>query len=98
MSEDLLFRPFNDSPNTLKHMKQLLLAMGVTLLLVVPIMASPHFKNDRGFKKEFFQAKIITGKVTNDKGEPLANVTVQVKGSNKSTVTNADGSFSIDLP
>ncbi len=39
---------------------------------------------------------IITGRVTDEEGNPLSGVTVQVKGANTSTVTNAEGEFSID--
>jgi len=38
----------------------------------------------------------IKGRVANEKGEPLEGVTVTVKGTKKATVTNSDGSFSID--
>ena len=41
--------------------------------------------------------RTITGKVTNEKGESLADVSVQVKGSSKATITSANGSFSIDV-
>ena len=41
--------------------------------------------------------RTITGNVTNEKGEPLAEVSVQVKGSTKATITSANGSFSIDV-
>src|SRR5258706_783662 len=38
---------------------------------------------------------IIRGKVTNEKGEPLASVTITIKGQNKSAVTNNEGEFRI---
>ena len=38
----------------------------------------------------------ISGKITNEKGEPLSGATVQVKGSGKATTTAEDGSFSFD--
>ncbi len=41
--------------------------------------------------------RTITGNVTNEKGEPLAEVSVLVKGSSKATLTSANGSFSIDV-
>lgn len=41
--------------------------------------------------------RTISGRVTNEKGEPLPNVTVQVKGASKSTLTDSDGSFSIEV-
>lgn len=39
----------------------------------------------------------IKGKVTNEKGEPLLGATVQVKGTNQSTVANTEGYFSLDV-
>jgi TonB-dependent starch-binding outer membrane protein SusC len=41
--------------------------------------------------------RTITGTVTNDKGEPLSGVSVQVKGSTNATTTAANGSFTIDV-
>lgn len=45
----------------------------------------------------FFKKFTITGKVIDEKGEPLSEVIVRVKGTNKSTVTNREGTFSIDI-
>jgi TonB-linked SusC/RagA family outer membrane protein len=42
-------------------------------------------------------ASVISGKVTNDKGEPLSGATIQVKGSSKAATTSADGTFSIEV-
>lgn len=42
--------------------------------------------------------RVITGTVTDDKGAPLPNVSVSVKGTNTGTITKADGSFSLTLP
>jgi len=39
----------------------------------------------------------ITGKVANEKGEPLPGVSVLEKGTNNGTSTKADGSFAIDV-
>jgi TonB-linked SusC/RagA family outer membrane protein len=43
-------------------------------------------------------ANIVTGKVTNNREEPLAGVSVTVKGSNVGTSTDVKGSYSIDVP
>src|SRR5690242_6031306 len=43
------------------------------------------------------QSKMISGNVTSDSG-PLAGVTVQVKGTNISSLTGEDGSFTIGVP
>lgn len=48
--------------------------------------------------EESAPARTITGKVTDEKGTPLAGVTVQVRGSEGVTTTAADGSFSIEVP
>lgn len=40
----------------------------------------------------------VKGKVTDDKGQPLAGVSVTVKGSNTGVVTDAAGSYSINVP
>ena len=39
--------------------------------------------------------RTITGTVTNEQGEPLGDVSVQVKGANNATTTAANGTFSI---
>lgn len=46
----------------------------------------------------FAQTIAIKGKVANDKGEPLANATVVVKGTKNGTTTNESGEFSINVP
>lgn len=47
----------------------------------------------------FAQSKTVTGKVINQQtNEPMQDVTVNVKGTNNSTTTAADGSFSISVP
>lgn len=40
----------------------------------------------------------VTGKVTSAAGEPLAGVSVTVKGSRTGTVTDANGNFSLTVP
>ena len=56
-----------------------------TLAIQSPVSAS-----------EFLPPPPITGKVTDDKGQPLAGATILVKGTGKGTKTDANGSFSID--
>ena len=55
--------------------------------------AQPDLK--QGSEIENFY-KDITGKVTDDKGEPLVGVSVLVKGTSRGTVTNSIGSFTIN--
>lgn len=40
----------------------------------------------------------VQGTVTDEKGEPLVGVTIQVKGTNSGTATDAEGKFSIEAP
>src|ERR1700730_15964166 len=45
------------------------------------------------------QSRIVTGKVTDARdNSPLPGVSVQVKGTNTGTVTDAEGNFSISVP
>ena len=42
--------------------------------------------------------KTITGRVTDDKGVPIPNASVIVKGTKTGTVTKADGTYSLSVP
>lgn len=44
------------------------------------------------------QTRSVKGKVTDETGEPLSGVTIQVKGSRTTTQTNASGDFTIAVP
>ncbi len=47
----------------------------------------------------FAQQRTVTGKVIHQQtNEPMQGVTVNVKGTDRSTVTGADGSFSVSVP
>src|SRR5688500_9293094 len=50
------------------------------------------------FAGQVFAQKTITGKVTDDKGIPIANVSVVVTGTTTGTVTKSDGTFSLAIP
>ncbi|MEO8173301.1 MAG: TonB-dependent receptor plug domain-containing protein, partial [Sediminibacterium sp.] len=43
------------------------------------------------------QTRTLKGRVTDDKGSPVANVTVTVKGTTTGTTTNATGDFTIGV-
>lgn len=57
------------------------------------------FRDDPGSKttEDNPAAKVIRGKVTNERGDPLAGVSILVKGTSRGTATNANGSFSISV-
>ena len=46
----------------------------------------------------FAQTKTITGKVTDDKGNPVSGATVMVKGSKGGTSTDSSGNFTLQVP
>ncbi|HCL05792.1 MAG TPA: SusC/RagA family TonB-linked outer membrane protein [Chitinophagaceae bacterium] len=46
----------------------------------------------------YAQTKTVTGKVQDESGVPLANVSVQVKGTRLGAVSAADGTFSLSVP
>ena len=50
-------------------------------------------------KNEILQDVIVTGKVTDkNTGQPLAGVSIQIKGSNAGTSSDANGNYSINVP
>jgi TonB-linked SusC/RagA family outer membrane protein len=50
------------------------------------------------FAGQLFAQKTISGKVTDDKSNPLANVSVLVKGTNTGTVSKVDGTYTLTVP
>ena len=64
-------------------MRKLLLTLSAIFLLLI---------------SGFAQKRTITGTVTDEKGNPIANATVQVKGTTIGTTTNVDGTYSISAP
>lgn len=44
------------------------------------------------------QGRTVTGKVTDDKSNPIPNVSVMVKGTRLGTVTKDDGTYSLTVP
>jgi TonB-linked SusC/RagA family outer membrane protein len=46
----------------------------------------------------FAQSRSITGVVSDESGNPLADVSVQVKGTKLGTVTSVDGHYSLSVP
>ncbi len=64
-------------------MRKLCLMLSAIFLLLLNTMA---------------QTRTVTGKVTDEKGAPIPNVSVLVRGTTNGTTTATDGSYSITLP
>ena len=47
---------------------------------------------------QLWAQRTVTGTVTDDRGNPLGNVSVIIKGTNQGTVTTTDGRYSISVP
>ncbi len=68
------------------------LAMGLNLRCTAPLQAAP---------RSWQQAPAgppVTGRVTDEKGEPLPGANVVVKNGSLGTATNADGQYTINAP
>src|SRR5450432_71187 len=50
------------------------------------------------FAVQAMAQRTVTGKVTDDKGNPLANVSILVKGTTNGTVTKLDGTYTLAVP
>jgi len=48
--------------------------------------------------QSFAQTRTVTGTVTDEKGNPLPNVSIMVRGTNVGTSSGADGKYSITVP
>lgn len=44
------------------------------------------------------QTRTVTGKVTDEKGDPIPGATIQVKGTSTGTATGPDGSYKLNAP
>ncbi len=61
--------------------------------------SAPHLTNKVSENETLQQEiKVIKGKVTDPKGEPIPGVNIWVKGASSGTVTLADGTYSIRVP
>lgn len=55
-------------------------------------------REQKGMTQQQAQEHLITGRLTDEKGNVLPGVTVQIQGTSFGTVTDADGKYSLKLP
>ncbi|MFV0270030.1 MAG: carboxypeptidase-like regulatory domain-containing protein, partial [Draconibacterium sp.] len=61
----------------------------------IAIRKETRFENPGGVVEIQPQVKAVSGKVTDESGEPLPGVTVAVKGTTRGTVTDIEGNFNL---
>ncbi len=77
------------------------LAIGYTAysrLVVLRPLESEETKGKHTKVEDPEPLRVVTGRVTDEKGEALPGVNVLVKGTQQGVITNVDGAFSIDTP
>ena len=78
-------------------MRVQLLAIGVGICMSIPSSANYSSPKKLFNSPQQTRQKTIQGKVTGQNGEPLEGVSITAKGSQRTTVSKADGSFSIEV-
>ncbi len=66
-------------------------------IIIVKDKKIPNTNNDPSVT-ELVKKRDVTGKVTDENGNPILGVTVVVKGTHLGTVTSQDGHYSLDVP
>jgi iron complex outermembrane recepter protein len=87
-SEKETIRRLSFLENNLKAILQIF----VLAFLLIPA------SSDASSGSNLFFNKTVTGKVTDEKGTPLAGITVTVKGTTTGTTTIDNGTFSLSVP
>nr|MBA4167851.1 SusC/RagA family TonB-linked outer membrane protein [Chitinophagaceae bacterium] len=81
------------------HKKILLHRLGCILLMGCFLLkGSLAYSNWAGRPDHIFQQRTLSGKVTDDQGQPLAGVSILIKGNSSGVSTGQDGSFEIAVP
>jgi len=80
-----------NKPRTFARYKISILATAIVLLFSFGMVTIVH-----AGAPGYFQQRPVTGRVTDEKNDGIANVSVTVKGTNRGTVTKADGSFTVN--
>jgi TonB-linked SusC/RagA family outer membrane protein len=55
-------------------------------------------KSDKNFKSVILVPVKVTGKITDERGDPLPGATITIKGTQTSVATDVNGVFTLDVP
>jgi TonB-linked SusC/RagA family outer membrane protein len=79
--------------------KAILLGMLCVIIFSARMYGGTVLGNDKSYEwKNSAIQKAISGKVTDDQGEPLPGATVMFKGTNIGTTTDTDGRYKLTVP
>jgi TonB-linked SusC/RagA family outer membrane protein len=69
----------------------------IALLNIFPVQAGDNEKVNMN-QSGAIQEKKVTGKISDEKGEPMLGVTILVQGTNIGVISNIDGNYTINVP
>lgn len=83
-----------------KDIRRMSVLMGLTATLYSPacLYANTTFGGVNNIAQSVNQTKFIKGKVVDEQGESMIGVSIKVKGTNMTVVTDLDGNFSVKAP
>lgn len=84
----------------IRSLKSVRLVCGISMMLI----SIPSFVNAETYmskaavqdQQSVLQKRKITGRITDESGEPLIGVSIQLKGTSTGTITDIDGNFTTD--
>jgi TonB-linked SusC/RagA family outer membrane protein len=84
-----------------RKMRKLLIAAtaGFFLFSLLPVQATNAYGKKSSIKEFYFPVDVtVSGKITDQNGEPMPGVTVSVPGTGAGTASDMDGNYSITVP
>jgi hypothetical protein len=92
------FKTLHKLRSGIVDLKRLIAVLPMIILFATPLFSSSAKEpNNLGISESQQSGKIITGRVTDNKGEPLIGVNVVEAGTTNGTVTDVDGNYSLKL-
>jgi len=92
------FKALHKLRSGIVDLKRLIAVLPMIILFATPLFSSSAKEpNNLGISESQQSGKIITGRVTDNKGEPLIGVNVVEAGTTNGTVTDVDGNYSLKL-